>query len=328
MRMLLPSLVFLGALALLAGCDTDTTRTTPPASEPSGTSVKPVERPTEVVMDEEAGEPKGLHNHRRWSERIGQGAQPKGEVAFRNLAALGYKVVLNVDGALPNLEMAAKYGLRYVHIPLGYDGIPREAAAKIVKAVTSAEGPVYIHCHHGRHRGPAACMLARQQHDAVDHETALEGLKISRTSPKYEGLWRDVGSFETFAAEALAKIDPASIPESVKPAGIVAAMVDTNLRWEHLMASKKHDWGLLPESPDVSPPHEARMLWESFREQQRLDESKALGKQYMDWLAESEAAAIDLELALRADNHELADKAYERIRVTCNACHVEHRNND
>ena len=95
------------------------------------------------------------------AERIGQGGQPAGEVAFQNLKALGFKSVLNVDGAVPDVEAAERQGLVYVHVPIGYDGIARDEALRIVKAAEMCEKPVYVHCHHGRHRGPAAAMLVR-----------------------------------------------------------------------------------------------------------------------------------------------------------------------
>jgi len=56
--------------------------------------------PAAVTLDDH-GDPKGLHRHRRWSEKIGQGAQPEGEEAFRNLQALGYTTILSVDGSTP-----------------------------------------------------------------------------------------------------------------------------------------------------------------------------------------------------------------------------------
>ena len=48
------------------------------------------------------------------------GGQPKGDVAFSKLAEMGVKTIVSVDGAKPDLELAKKHGLRYVHIPIGY----------------------------------------------------------------------------------------------------------------------------------------------------------------------------------------------------------------
>src|SRR5690606_18255679 len=55
------------------------------------------------------------------------GGQPKGDAAFSQLAEMGVKTIVSVDGAKPDLELAKKHGLRYVHIPIGYDGVGAEA---------------------------------------------------------------------------------------------------------------------------------------------------------------------------------------------------------
>ena len=102
----------LAALALvvtvgLNGCGSPAERTVKPSSE-RGT----VETLQEVTYDEFGG-PVGLPRHYRWSDLVGQGAEPAGDEAFRNLRALGYRTVLSVDGAIPDVETAESNGLRY-----------------------------------------------------------------------------------------------------------------------------------------------------------------------------------------------------------------------
>ena len=117
-RTVVGALVLGAALVgLLGACGTGEADRTAGATSTVG------ERPTAVL--DAAGLPVGLERYRRRSDRIGQGGEPHGEVAFRNLAALGYDTVVSVDGARPDVETAAKYGLRYVHGPLGYEGVPR-----------------------------------------------------------------------------------------------------------------------------------------------------------------------------------------------------------
>ena len=58
------------------------------------------------------------------------GGQPKGDAAFSQLAEMGVKTIVSVDGAKPDLELAKKHGLRYVHIPIGYDGVGAEAESQ------------------------------------------------------------------------------------------------------------------------------------------------------------------------------------------------------
>jgi len=276
------------------------------------------------VAYDAAGGPEGLPRYRRWSDRIGQGGQPEGDIAFKNLKALGYETILTVDGSVPDVETAKKYGLTYVHVPIGYDGIPREEALKIVKAAEMCKKPVYVHCHHGRHRGPAAAMLARMAVEGVTNENAVKGLELSGTSPKYSGLWKCVREFQVPTDAELSKIK--KLPSSVRPEGLRGMMVDVAHRFTFLKASKMEEWKTPKDHPDVSPPHEARMLWENYREIVRLDEAKKHGKEFLRLANEGEKHATSLEEALRAKNFERAGQAYKKLKKNCDSCHADYRN--
>ncbi len=278
-----------------------------------------------VQYDQETGDPVGLERHRRWSDRVGQGAQPHGDVAFENLAALGYTTVLSVDGAVPAVDAAKKHGLRYVHIPIGYDGVPDDAAARIIAAVERSAGPVYIHCHHGRHRGPAAAMVARITVDKISNDDAVASMKLSGTSPKYEGLYRDIAQFVGVSAAAKNAV-PATLPSTVLPKGIQANMVGVDRSYTYLTQSRANDWKGVPDSPDVSTPHEARMLWEHFRELRREPKAKAHGASFIGFAKDSEKSAIALEKALRANNEAATELAFSQVKNSCNACHKQFRN--
>ena len=88
------------------------------------------------------------------------GGLPKGDEAFRELKSLGVQTVISVDGTKPDVKTANKYGIRYVHLPHGYDGISEARVKELAKAVRELDGPIYIHCHHGKHRSPAAASVA------------------------------------------------------------------------------------------------------------------------------------------------------------------------
>ena len=298
---------------LLLGCEAnrETTAETPAAP---------------VVKVDDHGDPVGLHRHRRWSEKIGQGAQPEGEEAFRNLVALGVTTIVSVDGAKPDLDLAKKHGLRYVHVPMQYSGVKPEELARIAKAIETSEGVVYVHCHHGKHRSPAAVGAACVALGLMTGDQALAEMKVSGTDPKYEGLYRDVASAKPLSKEALAAI-PAELPEFVAPGDLATAMVDVDLRWENLKASKDASWGVPPKNPDVDPPHEARMLWEQYREISRLDDAKQHGDGFLTGLAEGESAAKLLEEALRAKDAAAAQAAFDRAGKACSACHKKFRDN-
>jgi protein tyrosine phosphatase (PTP) superfamily phosphohydrolase (DUF442 family) len=276
-----------------------------------------------VALDDH-GEPKGLHRHRRWSEKVGQGAQPEGEEAFANLKALGYTTVLSVDGAMPEVDLAAKHGLAYAHVPVGYDGISAEEQIEIIKAVKESPGAVYVHCHHGKHRGPAAAMIARQGVEGLSHEEAVKCLEISETSRDYTGLYRDVGEFKRPTdAQIAAAPRP---PSCVKPAGVRATMVDVDKRFDLLKQSMEAGWSPPPNHPDVSPKHEAKMLFELYREMARLDEAKGKGEEFLKAAADAEAHAGSLEEGLKREDGAFATEALKKLKKNCDACHSVYRN--
>src|SRR5262249_999764 len=98
----------------------------------------------------------GLHNVYRITDKLYSGSSPLGATGFCSLQKLRIKPIISGDGARPDFAAARAECLRYVHIPFGYDGIPPEQILRLAKAVRDLPGPIYIHCHHGMHRGPAA----------------------------------------------------------------------------------------------------------------------------------------------------------------------------
>ncbi len=309
---------------LVAACGGD-------LSAASGPATPPLDRTDRDIADldvpgveyDDHGDPAGLHRYIRWSDKIGQGAQPHGEISFKNLAALGYKHVLSVDGAIPEVELAAKYGLNYVHIPIGYDGIPADAAKQILKS-TELEGPIYVHCHHGKHRGPCAAQLMRMHADGVTAGVGILGLERSGTNKDYRGLWQTVLDFRGIDAKELAKVG--TLPSAVVPKGVRAGMVDMNLRYDHLKLSEKAGWKQPKDHPDISPAHEAKMLWELFREMHRNDEeAKGYGDVFMVMLKDSETATIALEQAIRAGDYQAAKKHFTSVKGLCKQCHRDYR---
>src|SRR5262249_41353434 len=143
---------------------------------------KPAKRPERMATP-------GIENAFRLSARLYSGGEPQGEGAFQALKALGVKTVISVDGARPDVETAHRYGIRYVPLPVSYDGIPREQALRIVQAARTLPGPVFVHCHHGKHRGPAAAALCGLVMEGWTRGQALEWMNLAGTSPDYRGLF-------------------------------------------------------------------------------------------------------------------------------------------
>jgi protein tyrosine phosphatase (PTP) superfamily phosphohydrolase (DUF442 family) len=317
-------------LASAAACD-GKGGPTPPNREAGSTAPSPpppTDPPKEAMPSAHAPRvPEGpVKGSRVLSARLISGHSPDSEADFAAMEKAGVKTVISVDGARPMVELAAKHGMRYVHVPHGYDGIPLAKQAELVKAFTTLDGPFYVHCHHGKHRGPAACAIGRMVLDKVSPEDCAAEMKAAGTDPKYRGLYAVPASFTMPSAEALAAVT--ELPSVAKVPGFQATMVHVDERWDHLKAVKKAGWKVPPESPDVVPSHEAVILAEAYRESLRSEDVAKKSEEFRKMLADAEAGAWALSKALEGTpDPAVASKAYDRAQASCATCHAKYRDN-
>jgi protein tyrosine phosphatase (PTP) superfamily phosphohydrolase (DUF442 family) len=297
-----------GLALVIAGCGE---RPTPPAGR--AVAVRPVNAP-------------GLSNVFRVSDRIYSGSSPDGDAGFAALHELGIKTIITVDGSTPDVATAHRHGLAYVHLPVGYDGIPRDKVLALARAAAELPGPIYVHCHHGQHRGPAAVAVIQLCTDpAWDPAAAEAWLRTAGTDPRYTGLVSIPRTLVRPSAEELAGV-AADFPEVAPARGLTQLMVEVDSRWDRLTRVKAAGWGVPADRPDVDPPHEAVQLGEQFREAARLDAVRRRGPEFARRLGEAEAAAIELERGLQSPVDAVrAAKAFERSAAACAACHERFR---
>jgi hypothetical protein len=273
-----------------------------------------------------------LPNPWRLHPKVISGGLPEGDAAFKELADLGVKTVISVDGARPDVGLAKKYGLRYVHMPHGYDGVPEQRAKELAKAVRDLPGPIYIHCHHGKHRSPAAATVACVGAGLLSPDAALGVLRAAGTSENYRGLYQ--------SAEAAQRLDDALLdelqvayPETVKVPPIADAMIAIEHTHDHLKALAGNQWARLEKQPDLDSAHEALLLREHYTELLRTDEVKQQPEGFQKMLAESEATARQLEDLLTkwkkagtpSPPPERIGQAFAAVTQSCASCHKTHR---
>jgi protein tyrosine phosphatase (PTP) superfamily phosphohydrolase (DUF442 family) len=300
-----------------------------PAAEPSKPAPAEPAKATEPSKGTASldAQPSTIHNLKRLSPRIVRGAQPEGDAAFEELARLGVKTIISVDGARPDVETAAKHGMRYVHVPHGYDGIPKEKADQLAKAFTTLEGPFFVHCHHGKHRGPAACAIGRVLLDGITPDQAVAEMKEAGTAAKYKGLYAVPSTFVKPTAEELAAVP--TPPSTARIPAFQESMVEFDQGWTRMQQVRKAGWTAPPDHPDVDPAHEATILAEHFREIQRTEDVKARSGDFRAFLAAGEAAAWDLAKVLGASppDAKAAAAAYDSVENSCSKCHTTYRDN-
>ncbi|MEC8557267.1 MAG: hypothetical protein VXZ82_19870 [Planctomycetota bacterium] len=249
-------------------------------------------------------------------KQIYSGGEPAEHRHFRWLAGQGIKTIVSVDGIAPNLKLAQAYGLRYVHIPLTYSGISRDSGLAMLRVLKEMPGPIYVHCHHGQHRAPAAVAYMLRAGESVSQHEALEILFRGGTSKEYRGLWADVRN-------AKKRTENEKLPE-IKG---TAAVPDFAKR----MATLSRSFEKLKKVSDGQArqrSYNALLLSDDFRELERSSFAKQHGGDFRALLNFSTKLSAQLHQASRAasfDEKKFGDLMNE-LAQNCSRCHEQFRN--
>ncbi|MBI4717906.1 MAG: cytochrome c [Planctomycetes bacterium] len=266
----------------------------------------------------------GLHNVVEVFPGFINGSAPEGDAGFESLRALGVRTVISVDGAPPDVERARARGLRYVHLPIGYDGIGPEEALKLTRVVRDLPGPVYIHCHHGVHRSPAAAAAVMVGLGKATAEEATAFMRRAGTSPQYAGLYQCVGRMQRAEAAAVDAV-PAEFPERARTSELVDAMAAVSRSFEYLEAAAEQDWSPPAGHPDRTPKHEAVLIVAALGDLMEQETLPARGSDFRDLLAQAERSARELQAALSAADADARHVRFTALRASCRDCHKRYR---
>jgi len=281
--------------------------------------------PGALVLDSDE---QGVHNVRVFfadqSRTVLSGSLPHGEKAYETLAELGVKTVISVDAARPELEFAEKNGLRYIHIPIKYSGITEEQRAALALALAQSEGTVYIHCHHGKHRGPAAAAIGLVGIGACSPEQCKLMMEQAGTSAKYTGLWGDVAGAGVLDGASLAKAAP-FIVEYARIEGLPAIMAEMDRAFDHLDVLSDNAWQAPAYHPDLSAVSEAGHLHDLFRTILADESLPVPSEQYAEIMARSAQLSTVLETQLSQGMQKEAAETFKMLGNSCNECHATYR---
>ena len=265
-----------------------------------------------TAQDEVAQQPSPIENVHWINPELTSGAGPVSETDFEYLKELGFKTIVSVDGEQPNVLLAKEFGLRYVHVPLPYSGIPVDSSRQLTKVMAECEKPIYIHCHHGLHRGPAAAAICGIVQGHFTNDAAVQFLHDVGTDPAYVGLYRDVHDFRPVNVAAEAKLNPVELVESAPIDELSAVMLRVEKQFQ-LIESRQPANTL---SKDQKAPWIA--IVEELKEAGRLQKENPELQTAFQKAAQIVHALSSGESGIRAD-------AVQILKQQCVSCHVAHR---
>jgi protein tyrosine phosphatase (PTP) superfamily phosphohydrolase (DUF442 family) len=277
---------------------------------------------------------KYLPNAIQIHSKVISGGKPDGESAFRELQEMGVKTIVSVDGTKPEVALAKKYGLRYVHLPLGYNGISRERATELAKAVRDLDGSIYIHCHHGKHRSPAAATVACQSLGFLEPYASVKILTLAGTKEDYRGLFVAAAS-ATRIDDSVLDAMQVDFPEFAKLSPLVETMVELDQLHDHLLRFTHATRSEQAAQADTDPAHDALLMHEHFQELLRSEGVASQPELFRRLLNESAKDAQSLESAIRqwhrsseatsATLPKSLSEPLKRLSANCSACHRQFR---
>lgn len=307
-------LALLAALGLALAC------TSTPDAAP-----RPVTVPPPPLTAEKGVDFPGIHNVVAYGPGIYSGSVPEGEAGFESLANMGIRTIISVDGAAPEVDEAEDLGMRYVHFPVTYGGIGDDRRLEITRAVRDLPGPVYIHCHHGKHRSAGASATAAVALGRLDNEAALARMKVSGTAPNYKGLYA-CATDTHLLTDGQISAAPNDFPSRWKTSGMVDSMVAIDEANDQLKALEKAEWGMPKDHPDLVPSAVAGNLENVLRSLLDDHDTLAQPQEFRDIMKSAADAAQKLEDGIVSQA--AADDLNQRMKAvaqSCKACHTKYR---
>lgn len=270
----------------------------------------------------------GLHNIVAYHDGFYSGGVPEGDTGFAELQTLGIKTIISVDGAEPDVAKAKALGIRYIHLPIGYNGFDEQRKLELTRAARDAmkDGPVYLHCHHGKHRSAGAAGTIAASLGWMTPDQAVERMKVSGTAPSYKGLYACTAGATQLDTKLIDSV-AADFPEVSHPATFVKAMVEIDEISDRLKLIEKAGWSVPKDHPDLVPAAEAgrladlfRLLAESSKTQSHPPEFAAALKQDADRIT----ALEEMIVAQQRDEAKLSE-TFKKVQASCKDCHAKYR---
>lgn len=266
----------------------------------------------------------GLENVLQVIDGVLSGSAPQGDLGFDSLAILRVRTIISVDGAKPDVDRARARSMRYVHIPVGYNGVTHGQRVQLAKAIRDLPKPIYVHCHHGKHRGPTAAATAAIALGHMQPDQGVIFLRKAGTSESYPGL---LGSIRAASAieSAILDVTASAFPEVANVSGLTKTMAEIDQTFDYLRAIRAADWRIPPEHPDLVPVAEAARLADLLRDLTEDPVVRSKPEEFHHLLMTAAERASTLEQTLNANAADGLDRSFSALKSACVTCHVKYR---
>lgn len=270
----------------------------------------------------------GVHNAVAYREGFISGSQPEGDAGFDTLRDMGIRTIISVDGSAPEVDKAEARGMRYIHLPIGYNGFDEERRLDLARATRDAiaSGPIYIHCHHGKHRSAGAAAAVASGLGWLTPEQGVDRMLVSGTAKNYTGLYACAANSQIIAMSVLDS-RPGEYPSVSHPSNFVQAMVEIDHAMEHLKAIERAGWKVPADHPDLVPVAEAGRLADLLRISAAGERAKSKPVEFAELLMRNSAESQTLEDLLGAPNADVQSLSAQLkiIARSCTDCHKQFR---
>lgn len=266
----------------------------------------------------------GLRNVFNVTGNVLSGSNPEGDAGFDALQRIGVQTIISVDGARPDVQRAKVRGMRYAHLPIGYDGIPLDHQRRFAKALRDLPKPIYLHCHHGRHRGPTAAAVAAVSLGWMDRAQAVDFMKRAGTSAHYTGLYACIEQASVIQPASLDSMS-ADFPEIARVSGITKTMSEIEYALTHLRAVRAAGWRSPDNHPDLVPVAEAARLFDLFRNLQGDPSMRNRPDEFVQFLSSATDHAGALEEAFTSGSNVQLESRFRLLEASCKNCHAKYR---
>jgi protein tyrosine phosphatase (PTP) superfamily phosphohydrolase (DUF442 family) len=265
----------------------------------------------------------GVHNIVAYAPGYFSGGVPD-RTGLASLSAMGIRTIVSVDGAEPDVAAAEALGMRYVHLPIRYSGVATERELALAQALVTMPGPIYVHCHHGKHRSAAALASAGIVANLWTCSEVEARMKVSGTSQDYPGLWASVRQAKPQDRASL-QVDPNTLPKVFRTSGTVALMTECDVAFDDVKAVHKAGWQPPKDHPDLVPTKVAQRMHDLFTKWSEEEETKRYPADLHEQLQRAIHIADDLKSALSTGDAVKAGAALDAMAKSCKECHKTYR---